>query len=272
MLVTAGGNAWSAPSGGEAGAPADACAWEACPVAEPTAGDPCSPNSSFCEYGNDSRYECDRVYACVSGQFQLERFPIESPGGTQEYPDAGDCPTTVAAGCPSRASLTPGAACTPTLRCTYPEGECDCLQGAGDGGAWDCDPRNLLGDSDAACPEPRPRLGTPCSAPSGYCAYAFDCSFQSCACGEWALSTTECPLKPPPPPGDGAAEGGQSPVDASPSGGDAGLGNSPGTGTAPSSGCGCRTADRHPTSGATAALALGIAWLARRRRSRRSTD
>jgi hypothetical protein len=300
-LMTSGASAWAANApdaslgndagaaqdaslAGEAGGPApdaavdaaggsldagvtDGCEPAPCPDAEPAVGDPCDPTSFDCEYGDDPRYECNRVYSCESGHFKLESFPFQSPSG---YPDAGGCPTTVGAGCPpSRASLTAGAACTPSLRCTYPEGECVCIESEDPGvpSTWECDPYNLLSLSDATCPDPRPRFGTPCSQ-SGYCAYEFDCSYQVCSCGEWTWSYQECP-PPPPPAVNTAADGGGD--FGFPTGADSSTGTITGEGPSDSAsggGCGCHIVDRRTGSGSAAVVMLAIA-LGSRRRSRR---
>src|SRR5260221_5943696 len=161
----------------DAGTNADACA-RTCPAAEPTEGGPCD-SSALCEYGDDPRSECNRVYACSSGHFESLSLPSDDSG----------CPTALACICPpTKASLSTGAACTPTgLRCTYVEGECTCARSAYDAGSsWFCLPYNSLVGSDAACPVPRPHLGTPCS-PESDCQYESNCTFQACTCGHWAL-------------------------------------------------------------------------------------
>jgi hypothetical protein len=248
----------------DAGTNPDACV-RTCPAMEPAVGDPCD---SFldCEYGDDPRFECNRVYACASGHFQT--FFRSN--------DAG-CPTTLAAGCPpSRASLTTGAACTAMgLQCTYVEGECDCAPGTYDAGSsWFCLSYNSLVDSDAACPVPRPRLGTACSLQAD-CTYESNCTFQACSCGRWALDLVPCNMPPPPHPVDGGADGpgdssidsglgDDSSVDGSVGRGDASTGNGV---VANSGGCSCLVADRQSGVGAGAGWLFGIALLARCRRS-----
>jgi hypothetical protein len=248
-----------------------ACEWAPCPVAEPAAGDPCDPKSlSLCEYGDDRRYECNRLYGCTGGHVQVVSFSFGSPWG---WPEAGGCPTTLSARCPpSRASLTEGAACTPDLRCQYVEGECACVQSGvpGEEAKWECQPFNHLGDSDAACPVDRPHLGAPCLQPSGYCSYDFDCTIELCSCGKWALGNLECPPLPPAAPVDGGAEGGDAAADGSIGRGDSGTGTGTGAGAMGSGGgCGCRVADRRPSGESEAGGMLGIALLMWRRRSRR---
>jgi hypothetical protein len=249
----------------DAGTDDDACA-KTCPIAEPAVGDPCDLRME-CEYGDDPHIECNRQYTCSSGHFQILREA-----------DAG-CPTVLAAGCPpTRASLIAGAACATTgLQCTYAEGDCQCGMSAADGSsAWFCLPENTSVGSDAACPVPRPRLGTSCSLQSAvYCSYESNCTFQSCnPCGEWVLGYIPCGHAPPPlmmEGGtaallmDGGAEGGgDSSVDAS----FRGDGATAGSGAVGNSGgCGCGVADQRLGAGGGAGLILGIALLARRRRS-----
>ena len=238
----------------DAGTDADACA-KTCPAAEPAVGDHCDFPVE-CEYGNDPRVECNRLYTCSSGHFQI-----------LQEDDAG-CPTVLAAGCPpTRASLTAGAACTPMgLQCTYVEGECQCEMSAADGGsAWFCLPENSLVGSDAVCPVPRPRLGTPCSLQSA-CSYESNCTFQSCnPCGGWVLDYVPCGHAPPPRPMDGGTEGGG---DSSVDGSVGGVGASAGGGSVGNSGgCGCGVADQRSGAGAAAGVILGLVLLARRRRS-----
>jgi len=289
VALAGGGSAWAAMSGPDASLPsdggsqavdaasdvvggssdggddADACA-KTCPTAEPAVGDPCDL-SVECEYGDDPRFECNRQYTCQAGHFQILLQTLQGD-------DAG-CPTVLAAGCPAtRQSLAAGAACTPTgLQCTYVEGECQCASGADGGSSWFCLPENTLVGSDAVCPVPRPRLGTPCSLPSAvYCYYESNCTFQACnPCGEWVLGYVPCGQVPPPLPMDGGEQlqfgiegGGDSSVDGS-LGGD---GASAGTGAGQNSGgCGCGVADQRSGAGAGSGLILGTALLARRRRS-----
>jgi MYXO-CTERM domain-containing protein len=249
----------------DAGTDADACA-KTCPTAEPAVGDPCDLPGE-CEYGDDPRFECNRQYACSSGHFQ-----------TLQEADAG-CPTVLAAGCPpTRASLIAGAACATTgLQCTYVEGECQCEMSFTDGGsAWFCLPENTLVGSDVVCPVPRPRLGTSCSLQSAvYCSYESNCTFQACnPCGEWVLGYVPCGQAPPPLLMDGGTAallmdggtegGGDSSVDGS----FRGDGASAGSGAVGNSGgCGCGVDDQRSGTGASAGGILGIALLARRRRS-----
>jgi MYXO-CTERM domain-containing protein len=249
----------------DAGTDADACA-KTCPTAEPAVGDPCDLPVE-CEYGNDPRVECNRQYTCSSGHFQI----------LQEG-DAG-CPTVLAARCPpTRASLIAGAACATTgLQCTYAEGECQCGMSAADGSsAWFCLPENTLAGSDAVCPVPRPHLGTSCSLQSAvYCSYESNCTFQACnPCGEWVLGYVPCGHPPPPLLTDSGAEGGADSAvsfgggDSSVDGAFVGDGASAGSGAVGNSGgCGCGVDDQRSGTGAGAGAILGIALLARRRRS-----
>jgi hypothetical protein len=261
----------------DAGAAVDACARTACPVAEPAVGDSCDPSTAACEYGDDPRYECDRIYACMSGHFQIETVRLQSPA---DLPDASGCPTALAAGCPpSLASVTVGAACTPNLQCPYVDGECACFVDDDSGaGVWACAPGNILSDSDAACPVVRPHLGASCPAQSGYCAYDFDCAFEVCSCGEWVAGYSECPLRPnAPPPVDAGVEGGPNGSDGSDLDGSAGRSDSGFVGANPASGaggtsggggCGCRIAGRTPGAASGVGVFLGVALLIRRRRHR----
>jgi hypothetical protein len=248
----------------DAAAVGDACARAACPVAEPALGDPCDPSTAACEYGEDPRHQCNRVYSCVSGHFQITTFPAQSPS---DLPDAAGCPTTLPADCPpSLASVAVGAACTPNLRCPYVDGECACFAGD-DAGAWACAPGNVLGGSDAACPAVRPHLGASCPAQSGYCVYDFDCSFEACSCGEWVWGYSECPpkLNVPPPVDvsvDAGAEGGADGGAGSPLDGSVGRGDSGLVAASPTAGASGRAerAEAAAAASPVGSLAMSQAW------------
>jgi hypothetical protein len=158
-----------------------------CPLSQPTVGGRCT-TSLECEYGSDPSIECDTLMGCVSGVWTMA--PVRY--------DAG-CGTTSSASCPATFSETiEGAACSAGLECYYPEARCWCLQCPGPLGCpapnlWNCDiavmpSSNGFVPADAACPEPRPRLGTPCSTSDQTCQYGGFCEQQLvCHAGAWLL-------------------------------------------------------------------------------------
>lgn len=167
----------------------------ACPPQPPTVGGKCSPLNFFgpfaCEYGSSSNRTCNIVAICEdSGKWSVS--PPASGCGEKNPPQ---CPSTYA-------SVPRGQSCSDAypLACNYPEGFCSCTPGAGgpvplDAAAaatWHCDV-----PSDTKCPEPRAKLGSPCSTPNLSCDYGA-CIWPSgtamaCENGYWQQTHVPCP-------------------------------------------------------------------------------
>jgi len=158
-----------------------------CPTLQPTVGRPCT-TSLACEYGSDPSIDCDTVMYCDGGVWEIAYVPF----------DAG-CGKTNSATCPATFSdMTEHAACTGNVECYYPEARCWCVPAACPGlgcpapNAWRCD---ISVWPDAGCPDPRPRLGTPCSAGELELLCKYDdvaCQFLLCRAGAWQLAILGC--------------------------------------------------------------------------------
>ena len=152
----------------------------ACPT-EPSG--PCRTNGAVCEFGTDLALACDVVGVCDAGLLQL----VPPASGSCPTEDAGTGPA-----CPGYERSVDGGVCSLGATCDYPEGRCRCTSGL-TGISWDCV------DPGAACPDVRPRLGTPCSSDGQVCNYGA-CTFrdtggaETCAGGIWAATAPpECP-------------------------------------------------------------------------------
>jgi hypothetical protein len=139
-----------------------------CPATPPEDGAACADGAlGTCEYGDDVLWGCDTIASCSMGTWSVSSTPI---GMT--------CPSTLDSRCPSSfADAMAGTSCAPAgLACLYPEGKCQCGQGA----VFTC---NVPA---AGCPATRPRIGTPCSGDcpawgNGGC----DGQSMECTCGAW---------------------------------------------------------------------------------------
>jgi hypothetical protein len=163
-----------------------------CSATRPDAGSPCTTEGELCEYGADFFIACDRVFVCGNGVWR----PLNQ-GLCTAFPDGGDasCPATWSA-----ANALVDAGVCPALDCEYAEGTCACLSYCGSagqapkqpltGGAWECK------SAVAACPSPRPRVGTACDTDAG-CDYGWPCGCgtqQGCVQGVWRGGATPvCP-------------------------------------------------------------------------------
>jgi hypothetical protein len=179
-------------SGGSSGGGSSGGGSSPCPASAPAGGTPCTTLGLTCEYGTDPDRACNTVAACAhSGAWSV----------TAAEP-APACPTPAHSGsCPATYGAVPvGSACASTdLACAYPEGRCECLvplsgpPHVGGGSFWACD------QPGAGCPQPRPRLGSPCTAPaSAACDYG-GCSLPNgvslvCQQGVWTEGPKACPL------------------------------------------------------------------------------
>ncbi|HEX8793897.1 MAG TPA: hypothetical protein VF765_23300 [Polyangiaceae bacterium] len=158
----------------------------ACPSTQPSEGTPCTRESLECEYGTSQYPGCDVIVQCSGGYW-----------GT-EFGAAGYCPTGPnPEGCPASMDDVNdgGATCsTQGLTCHYALGQCYCGDTFGppvqpqDGGTypWSCD------DPGPGCPQPRARLGSPCTQEGQTCQYLACDWAQQCTGGVWASEPEGC--------------------------------------------------------------------------------
>lgn len=167
-----------------------------CPANVPANGAPCSPEGFACEYGSSNLLMCNVVARCENGAWSI---PVPPPG-----PPPPECVSKNPVACPATfASVPIGTSCSkdyPT-HCNYPEGECACTVDLGgpfpeDAAAvaqWYCGK-----PSSPACPKPRPKIGTSCSAPPnvicdyGACILPGGTVLQ-CQDGTWQEQLFGCP-------------------------------------------------------------------------------
>jgi hypothetical protein len=161
-------------------------ATDSCPTSQPSTASRCG-TSLTCEYGSDPDVNCDALLGCLDGGWTI----------TSEPEEAG-CGKTSSASCPAAFSeMTEGAPCSaPSAECYYPEARCWCDTPGAEPLAWDCDIATTPTDNgripDTACPEPRPRLGTPCSASELglMCVYGDPCWLLHCLSGAWQMASS----------------------------------------------------------------------------------
>jgi hypothetical protein len=130
-----------------------------------------------CEYGSDPNPSCNQLFQCQSTGWQPENGSC--PGG-------GTCPASYSAVAQNQACMPEG------LDCAYSEGQCNCTYTlpVGGGPYWKCF------TPAGGCPDPRPRIGSACSAPStlscdyGACAGGIELQ---CADGYWKEEAVPCP-------------------------------------------------------------------------------
>jgi hypothetical protein len=167
--------------------PEDGSPGPACPAAQPAVGAPCSHESLECEYGTSQYPGCDAIVQCSAGFW-----------GTAFGP-AGFCPTGPNPdGCPASMNDVSdgGVTCgTPGQTCHYALGQCYCGDVFGppiepvDGGppvTWSCD------DPGPGCPQPRPRVGSPCTQEGQSCQYLACDWAQQCTGGLWQAQPEGC--------------------------------------------------------------------------------
>jgi hypothetical protein len=142
-----------------------------CPAHAPAANAKCTDNGLECEYGSSPDIACNQLAECESNVWT--------------YLASGTC--------------TMNACDTAGVSCAYPQGTCVCgssgpvrvsLDGGSFGPTWSCQPAT------AACPSPRPDLGTACSTPTQICDYG-SCEggiAMECKGGAWQRAMTACPL------------------------------------------------------------------------------
>lgn len=178
--------------GGGGGGPGGSC-----PAALPAARTACTTPGLACEYGGEGDHLlCSVVVNCGQDHtWYSSASGAPCVGSQAENPSA--CPSSFTA-------LGRGAACPTDLdaRCVYPEGTCACQTcSGGDGGltrAWACE----TWPDPAGCPEPRPRIGSPCTNEGQECSYGSICGVVSgvplldCRDGVWkrAAIAADCAL------------------------------------------------------------------------------
>ena len=177
--------------GGQDGAPIQDGGSTQCPSSPPTEGASCSPESLYCEYGNDPSLACNEVAQCSLGHWTVQKPYGQCP----TPPNPSSCPA-------SFASVPVGQHCGDLVgtTCSYAQGFCGCSVGSGgpypeDASAvatWICDAPS------AGCPQPRPKLGTSCSQEGLECDYS-PCSLPSgvsvvCQGGAWQDQPYGCAL------------------------------------------------------------------------------
>jgi hypothetical protein len=160
-----------------------------CPANLPTANAPCDAPGLACEYGGTGDHLlCSTIANCQP-----------AAGGNQWFvtaPQAG-CVASQAQnpiGCPpSFTTLPTGATCPREAvnGCVYTEGVCGCIPCMADGGAssteWACE----AWPAPPGCPEPRPRIGSPCTNEGQSCMYTSVCGVNDgepalgCQNGRW---------------------------------------------------------------------------------------
>jgi hypothetical protein len=147
-----------------------------------------------CEWGTDPDPACNTTSRCTTQGWVV--YPPTSAGASRP------CPTPAAAGaCPATYGAVPaGNDCTsPNLACAYPEGRCECATPtggpprAGGGAIWSCD------KPATGCPQPRPALGSSCSAASALVCDYGACTLpagvvETCQDGVWVDTIKACPL------------------------------------------------------------------------------
>lgn len=175
------GGSGAASGSGSGGS--DAGAGE-CPAHAPTANAKCTDNGLECEYGSSPDIDCNQLAECENNLWT--------------YAASGTCTMST---CPATYDkITDSARCDMAgVSCAYPQGTCVCgssgpprvsLDGSTFGPTWSCQPAT------AACPSPRPDIGTACSTPTQLCNYG-SCEGGiaiECKDGTWQRVLTACPL------------------------------------------------------------------------------
>jgi hypothetical protein len=179
------GSASGSRSGSSSGGSGASGASDTCPIAAPPAGSTCPKDGLECEYGSSPEESCNKVADCTAGAWAYT-------GSTDSTCSTSSCPVTYD-------KIVQGAHCdTAGATCAYPAGTCTCgssgppmvsLDGGAFGPTWHCAPAT------AACPSPRPDIGTPCSGSQScdYGACAGGIALE-CTDGAWQQTSTPCPL------------------------------------------------------------------------------
>ena len=134
------------------------------------------PDGTLCEYGTSPNPQCDVSVYCHNGTWSVDHT----------YCPPGTCLTTYA-------DVPQGQACMPNgLDCAYAQGQCNCSAsspaGPGPNPTWQC-------FQPQGCPEPRPRIGSPCTQPGQSCDYGACAGgvSESCTGGYWQQQAVACP-------------------------------------------------------------------------------
>jgi hypothetical protein len=175
----------SGSSSGGSGASSGSSSGSApCPASQPPPGPSCTDDGLECEYGSNPDLSCNSLATCEKSLWTYASMDPNCPINT--------CPLTYD-------RITPGGHCDPAgSSCGYPAGTCSCgsegppmisIDGGFGGPTWHCMAAT------AACPSPRPRIGTPCSG-SQSCDYGACAGGIALTCtnGTWQESYVACPL------------------------------------------------------------------------------
>jgi hypothetical protein len=158
-----------------------------CPSEVPKDGDPCSIVNLRCEYGSSLVAECNTIAYCY---LKPLRFMVTSPAAACPL-----SPPTNSAACPATyAQIPQGSACSATVDCVYPEGQCDCGLSQAESDGWKCQAQP------AGCPALPPRFGSACSPSDLQCNY-FSCepsgAYAFCSDGVWNGGPGGCAIANP---------------------------------------------------------------------------
>jgi hypothetical protein len=170
----------------------------ACPADVPTDGASCASVDLYCEYGGTGpELLCSTTAHCNTNG----KWSVIVPGKEcipSQAQNPSDCPS-------SFTGLPTGSACPNdnfATRCVYPEGMCGCLPCMGDGAMakeWACQTY----PTPDGCPEPRPRVGTPCTQEGKSCSYGGICDVTGsipilqCQNGAWHIEpiAADCAIR-----------------------------------------------------------------------------
>ncbi|MGO8993775.1 MAG: hypothetical protein ACLQVI_10640 [Polyangiaceae bacterium] len=171
---SSGGSSSSSSGGGSDGGTAQ------CPSSPPSEGAACPRIGLECEYGDSANPSCNEIVDCESSGWDLPSIGQTCPAGT--------CPATYA-------DVSQGKSCSPAgLDCPYAQGECNCSNTpiATPTPVWQCS------TPAAGCPEPRPRIGSPCTQTQS----GLSCDYGACTGGAavqcengiWNQVNEPCPV------------------------------------------------------------------------------
>ena len=179
-----------------------------CPASAPNDGDSCAHDGLMCEYGTEYDPRCDVVRVCNGGRWGSPvtfggpgKCPSSPPSNP---PNPSDCAAT-------RGAVPTGMACTSTSTCNYDGSQCfcgrycpsypirqpDCPDGGPYVGCCNAHVQWNCFDGPHYCKQPRPLVGTPCTAGDS-CAIeqAQECgqATMQCTNGVWQFQDYGCPV------------------------------------------------------------------------------